>query len=527
MEYVYEKKTLVPININRDNYDEVAADFLTHYGCAQYLTTPMAVPIFDIARKRMFLTVYTNQQLSDNGDILGTIAFFDGEVDVYDPGTKSYIGFSVKKGTVLVDCTIDNEGRGNNTMAHECVHWHIHRNYFNNLRRKAADSDIAFRCPTRISDGDDATRDEERMEKQARGIAPRILMPKKSTQIKLQELFASHSIPKDGKHRIAVLTEIVDELAEFYHVSKVSAKYRMVDLGFMSREDAEIIYNFNTAPCIVDFSEHPLTVKTSSRPLTRHISIEQAFYEFSRNDAFREILQSGMFRYVDNAFVINDPKYIRRDNDGTFKLTPYAVKNPQECTLLFEYTVSVTGDHEKLPASMIGFLTRVETEYKKLPRYYPNVQNDTVYDTAKAREQAQQKAFENVREEFGRFMASKQAINPATTFWDRVEQIREAKGFSKNKFKALSGMDDQTVSRLGKGGKVTMRNGIAACFGLDLDVSEAKELLALAQLALGKDKESLAYEYVLSMFQGCSLDERNDVLQALGVEIIGVRSKDK
>ena len=29
--------------------------------------------------------------------------------------------------------------------------------------------------------------------------------------------------------------------------------------------------------------------------------------------------------------------------------------------------------------------------------------------------------------------------------------------------------------------------------------------LALAQLALGKDKESLAYEYVLSMFQGCSL----------------------
>ena len=93
----------------------------------------------------------------------------------------------------------------NNTMAHECVHWHIHRNYFNNLRRKAADSDIAFRCPTRISDGDDATRDEERMEKQARGIAPRILMPKKSTQIKLQELFASRSIPKDGKHRIAAV----------------------------------------------------------------------------------------------------------------------------------------------------------------------------------------------------------------------------------------------------------------------------------------------------------------------------------
>jgi hypothetical protein len=52
-------------------------------------------------------------------------------------------------------------------------------------------------------------------------------------------------------------------------------------------------------------------------------------------------------------------------------------------------------------------------------------------------------------------------------------------------------------------------------------------LLALAQLALGIDKESLAYEHVLSTFQSCSLDERNDILKTLGVEAIGVRSKEE
>jgi anti-sigma-K factor RskA len=88
---------------------------------------------------------------------------------------------------------------------------------------------------------------------------------------------------------------------------------------------------------------------------------------------------------------------------------------------------------------MIGFLTRIETDYKKLPRYYPNVQNDTVYDTAKAKEQALQKAFQNVREEFGEFMTSRQAVAPATSFWERVEQIREVKGFSKNKFRISQG----------------------------------------------------------------------------------------
>jgi Zn-dependent peptidase ImmA (M78 family) len=527
MEYVYDKKTLVPVNVNRDNYDEVAADFLTHYGCAQYLTTPMPVPIFEIARKRLGLTVNTEQLLSKNGETLGTIAFFDGEVEVYDPGTKSYIAFGVKQDTVLIDFNINHEGRENNTMAHECVHYHIHRQYFLHLRKTAADSDIAFRCPARTGDGDESTRDEERMEKQARGVAPRIQMPKVATRKKLQEMFAARTVPQEEPSRIVVLTEIVDELAAFYHVSKVSAKYRMVDLGFITHDESERIYNFDTTPAVVDFAEHTLTVKTSSRPLTRHISVDQAFYEFSKNDGFRELLQSGMFRYVDNAFIINDPKYIKVDRQGKLKLTAFAINNPQECTLLFEYAVSVATDPGKLPASMMGFLTRIETDYKKLPRYYPNVQNDTVYDAAKAKEQAQQKAFENVQAEFGQFMTSRQASSPATTFWERVEQIREAKGFSKNKFKNLSGMDDQTVSRLGKGGKVTMRNGIATCFDLDLDASASKELLALAQLALGIDKESLAYEYVLSTFQSCSLDERNDILKTLGVEAIGVRSKEE
>ena len=527
MEYTYDKATLVPTNVYRDTYDKVATDFLTHYGCAQYLTTPMPVPIFDIARKRVGLTVRTSQQLSENCDVLGTIAFFDGDVEVYDPGTKSYIAYAVKRATVLIDCTIANEGRANNTMAHECVHWHIHRHYFNLLHKKVDSADIAFRCPARISDGDEATQDEERMEKQARGVAPRILMPKVATKKKLQEIFEMHGYRDDMDNRFGVLTDIVDELAAFFHVSKQSAKYRMVDLGFLSFDDAQEIYPYERNPAIWDFAEHPLTVKTTSRPLTRHISHEHAFSEFSKNDGFRELLQSGMFRYVDNAFVINDPKYVHRADDGIYKLTAYAINHPQECTLLFEYTVSVTIDPSKFQSSMVGFLTRVETDYKKLPRYYPNVQNDTVYDTAKAKEQAIQKALQNVHEEFGKFMTSRQAVAPATSFWERVEQIREAKGFSKNKFKNLSGLDDQTVSRLGKGGTVTMRTGIAACFGLDLDVSESKELLALAKLALGKDKESLAYEYVLSTFQGCSLDERNDVLQTVGVKHIGVRSKDQ
>lgn len=530
MEYIYDKVTLVPINVCKDNYDEVATDFLNHYGCAQYLTTPMPVPIFEIARKRVGLIVYTNQQLSENSDVLGTIAFFDGDLDVYDPGAKSYIGFHVTKATVLVDCTIDHEGRQNNTLAHECVHWHIHRHYFNNLRRKAADSDIAFRCPTKILDGDEATRDEERMEKQARGIAPRILMPKVSTTSKLSELFAARTVPEDGERRIVVLTEIVDELAAFYHVSKVSAKYRMVDLGRMTYEEAKLIYCFDTNSAEWDFSERPLTVKTSSRPLTRHITLEQVIYEFGRNAAFREVLHSGLFRFVEDAFVINDPKYIQVDDKGKARLTPYAIKHQQECTLIFESVVSVSHNYshthtenfrpEMITLLTMGFLTRVETEYKKLPRYASNVQNDNAFDVAKA--------LDAVKADFDRFSKERTTLAPVTNFWDRVEQIKNAKSMKNSTFKDHSGLDDATISRIKlKRTAVTLRVAIAICFGLDLDLEESKKLLSLAKLALNDEPECLAYEFVIMNFQFCPLFEKNEVLQKFGVEPIGVRSNPK
>jgi hypothetical protein len=360
------------------------------------------------------------------------------------------------------------------------------------------------------------------MEKQARGIAPRILMPKKAAKIKIQEIMADHAYSANDPERIAILTAVVDELAAFFHVSKVSAKYRMVDLGFMSHEDSLEIYNFDSNGAFEwNLTERPLTVKTSDRLLTRQITLENAFYEFSRNTAFRELLQSGRFRFVENAFVINNPKYIRQGENGKFKLTEYAIEHQQECTLLFEYSVSLNNVYyDKIPDNFYSFLTRVETEYKKLPRYVSNVNNDVAFDTAKA--------LDVVKEDFDKFVQERTILAPATDFWDRVEQIMRAKGIKTNTFKSRSGLDDATISRVKlKKTAVTLRVAIAACFGLDLDITESRKLLELARLTLNNDQECLAYEFVLTNFKDCPLFEKNDVLKRFGVKPIGVRSADK
>lgn len=520
MEYVFDNKTLVPINVNRSNYDDVATDFLTHYGCAQYIGTPMAVPIFDIARKRMGLTVSTDYHLSPNCDVLGAVIFVDGHTEIYDKNKKHNIKLATKKGTILVDCAIGNEGRKNNTMAHECVHWHIHRHYFLNLYNKTKKMGASFRCPVKKEDIERLTRDEERMEVQARGIAPRILMPKIAVTKKINELIATRTNLENDIRDINIFREVIEELAAFFHVSKISAKYRMIDLGYITQEEGEKLYNYNNK-IEEEFYEHPLVVKANNRPLTRHISLEHAFLEYNRNKGFREMLQGGLFKYVENAFVINDPKYITYDENGKYNLTDYALKYPEECTILFQYAIGVEyieTDLGKFSPAMLGYLRRYETEYKKLPRYYPNVQNDAVFDVAIA--------LDKVKEDFDSFVKERTNLSQATDFWERVEQIKDAKGLKNNIFKERSGLDDSTISRIKlKKTTVTLRVAIATCFGLDLDIHETRKLLALAKLALNDDNECLAYEFVINNFQFCPLFEKNEVLKHFGVEPIGVRSK--
>lgn len=359
------------------------------------------------------------------------------------------------------------------------------------------------------------------MEKQARGIAPRILMPKESTKIKIRELFTAYDYSADTPDRINVLTKIVDELAEFFEVSKVSAKYRMVDLGFMSHEDSNEIYNFGSKG-VYDWSldGHPLTVKTSNRSLTRHITLEHAFYEYSRNAAFREMLQSGYFRFVEDAFVINHPKYIYQDKAGNYRLTKYAIEHQQECTLLFEYAINLSyGETELISALTPSFMASVETTYKKLPRYVSSVSNDTAFDAAKA--------LDAVNEEFLRFKNTRTATAVATDFWERATQIMSAKNIKLRKFKEDSGLNDATVSRLRKRqAAITPRVGISVCFGLNLDITESKRLLEFAGIALNNDENCLAYEFVITNFQDSPLFEKNDVLKQIGVKPIGTLSID-
>ena len=72
------------------------------------------------------------------------------------------------------------------------------------------------------------------MEWQAKGVAPRILMPAKTTRLKVEQLLVAYGGADDAS--IAAYENVIDELAELFDVSRQAAKVRLQDLGYSKAE---------------------------------------------------------------------------------------------------------------------------------------------------------------------------------------------------------------------------------------------------------------------------------------------------
>lgn len=218
----YNGRKFVPY-IPSAEYDNVACDFLEQF-CPDALKNPMPVPIENIARTGLGLDVQY-VCLSEELDIYGMTIFTDGVVEVYDPDEKLYDTKIFKAKTVLIDPAAvkkTNTGCRNNTIAHECVHWYKHRYYYK--MQELSLPKCAKYCKCRIDQLLGSTDEDNIMESQAIGIAPRILMPENTFVEVAEHLGISYG--KDNRRAISTL-------ADFFAVSKQSAQIRLEECNLL------------------------------------------------------------------------------------------------------------------------------------------------------------------------------------------------------------------------------------------------------------------------------------------------------
>ena len=237
-------KNIVPILYKNDLEDEATA-FLEQY-CPKALEKPMPVPITEIAES-MGLSIVEGHRITDDFSIFGEVYFSPGKAEVYDLFQCTTQELEVQRGTILIDAYTyweRNLGCVKNTIAHEVYHWYKHRMYAAIRYILYGRDYVACRCPSNMvyPGKDDEWTDEQRMEWQANSMAPRILMPLRTFQMKVDELYKQYDYANSSL-KIAVLTCIADDLAKFYGVSRQSALIRMMETGY---KEAASVYNYDS-----------------------------------------------------------------------------------------------------------------------------------------------------------------------------------------------------------------------------------------------------------------------------------------
>ena len=212
----YNGRKLVPY-IPPTEYDNVAYEFLEQF-YPDALKNPMPIPIEEIAKKGLGLDIQY-VCLSEELDIYGMTIFTEGSVEVYDSDEGLYDTKAFKAKTVLIGPEAvkkTNTGCKNNTIAHECVHWYKHRYYYK--MQKLSLPRYAKYCKCHVNNLPVDAEEENIMESQAIGIAPRILMPKNT----FVEVAGYLGIAYGKDNRSAIST-----LADFFGVSKQSVEIRL------------------------------------------------------------------------------------------------------------------------------------------------------------------------------------------------------------------------------------------------------------------------------------------------------------
>ena len=315
---------LVPV-ISTDEFDKYAKKFLKVL-YPEALISPIKINV-DTIIERLGLEYYYSP-LEDG--ILGKIFFSKEKVLVYKNGSildGSAQYKTILPGTILID-HYNSIKRGEcstrNTLIHEAIHWFFHRNYFE-LRQYLDNEKNCMVCyrAEQIYDNEDIGW----MEAQARRLAPRILMPKETSEIKLKDIFTKIlAESKSNNFTVNDLEKIVREFAIFFGVSIQSAKIRIKELGY-TQFDGVFNYDHNGKKLEKFISPHNL-LNVNQSFICDETSYKKLLKE---NILVRKSIADKKLIYINHMIIANNLKYIKNN-----KLTVYALEHPEECALIFD-----------------------------------------------------------------------------------------------------------------------------------------------------------------------------------------------
>lgn len=462
---------LVP-ELGEDALDALAERLLAAY-YPEALEKPRRVDAHEMAERMGLSVLY--RQIEPEGEIYGEMFFQETETPLYDAMRQHQVLAPVKRKTMVVDTTatfMGGMGTHDNTIVHECVHWALHGQAMALRRAQQPDSQEPAIC-CRVDGGAGRAGDDRllEMEWQANTLARYIQMPRALFRRKAEEAWARHDMKVITPNRVEEMPGVIDDLAGFFGVSREAAKLRMLEVGF---ESVAGVYVYIDGRYL---RPHSWRAGTLARDETFSIPAEDAARLMVEDADFARAAQG--YLYVEGHFVLDDPRYVTRGEDGALMLSDAARYHMDQCCLRFKV--------------VLGGAQARYGEFCLLSQS-AGIPLDPAYLSCSPEQQAEQLA--EIRAERDRILGKIEA-SPEKA-WKILIEWRET---NQSELEGVTGLTRKTINKLvtGKtpGNKQTV---LLMCFALQLPPEISKFMLGYSKNALAEENES----------ENCCLKALND-----------------
>jgi hypothetical protein len=489
-----------------EDMDSMAEKFLEKY-YPEALNDMVPVDPFTVA-KRMNLKL-KEVRITKTGTIFGQIFFEDSAVTFFNPQTKEFIKEYLDAGTIMYDPEIffmRSLGSINNTIIHECLHWYLHQPFIALQNLFINKKNIS--CSVEESKKRDKDKDPyEWLEWQCSHLAPRILMPKKWVTSFIEGKYEEYGYKEGNVDNPSIVLKVIEDLAIHFNVSKLSAKIRMLDLGY---KEAEGVLNYVDDRYLDNFDSKSLDFR---RGETFIISDTAALKLYESNITLRRLIDERKLIYLENKICINSPKYIATNEDEMW-LTEYARNHPEECCISI---VQRTEQNRKVGIHY----------YQKTILFSSAIVNEMVYADADLGSEHNQKILKEMDNTFDTMEEIANILeNLPMTFHESLVAHMKRKRCTVLDLVGRAHVFKQKITdmRNEPNKRWDLEDVLAVCIGLNLHPEFIFDMLDKANLSLNHNtKENIFYRGMINQHYKASVDVWNEKLKERGYPLLGTR----
>lgn len=404
--------------------------------------------------------------------------------------------YEAKAGTIVL--AESSSDRRNNTLAHECCHWFLHRKPYL-LQKLLGEEPPKISCRQGTMNGNANGAYIELREWQASNLSPRVLLANRSVHEEILRRVARKKRAGDDR----ILPDLIREAIEdFSAESPLSRGGILVQLQKKFRGLDGIL------PCPEYYYIRPYMYDSEKLAWNETFDISGDNYRFlyKSSEEFRFLIDSGLFVFAENHVCRVTGDSITVDGFEPMLTDETRLHMDRYC-LKFRKPQKSHEKYENTQAGAFRFITKEVNEKLKLFDAGNAMPGDEVWEAAlkgmKEINEVQSEMTENIKHDL-----------PILVEWSDKTQYRITEDAQ---------LDKHTLPDLlkGKSKSMKLKTAIQLCIGMQLPYDLSKCLLKAAHLDLEASPLHLAYSWIIKHLTFEPIEEANKFLSARNLPLLG------